>query len=64
MLTGHTSWDFYQNVSLTTLNVSITREQNKFDWSQQQDLQERPLLSYGPCQFPTLGLIVEREWYC
>lgn len=38
--------------------------QDKFDFSDTglQADREKLLLSYGPCQFPTLGLIVQREW--
>lgn len=36
--------------------------QTKFDWSV-HGVDDKPLLSYGPCQFPTLGLIVQRAWW-
>ena len=44
--------------------VSLVCLQDKFDFSDTglQADREKLLLSYGPCQFPTLGLIVQREW--
>jgi DNA topoisomerase-3 len=36
--------------------------QHRFDWAAGGLDGDRPLLSYGPCQFPALGLIVQRAW--
>eukprot|EP00798_Chlamydomonas_sp_ICE-L_P013708 gene13708-19601_t len=35
--------------------------QTRFNWVA-FGVKEKPLISYGPCQFPTLGLIVQRAW--
>ncbi|KAI7839931.1 hypothetical protein COHA_006325 [Chlorella ohadii] len=51
--------DLRIGASFTRLQTLLL--QNKFDWSEYaQD--GRVMLSYGPCQFPTLGLIVQRAW--
>jgi DNA topoisomerase III len=61
--------DARQEIDLR-IGASFTRLQtlmlqNRFDWSTHPATpaeKKSPLLSYGPCQFPTLGLIVQREW--
>ncbi|GAX84927.1 hypothetical protein CEUSTIGMA_g12348.t1 [Chlamydomonas eustigma] len=57
--------DARQEIDLR-IGASFTRFQtlllqSKFDW-QAAGMESQPLLSYGPCQFPTLGLIVQRAW--
>ena len=55
--------DLRIGASFTRLQTLLL--QNKFNWSaviQDPRLAEKMILSYGPCQFPTLGLIVQREW--
>ncbi|DBB17906.1 hypothetical protein WJX82_005956 [Trebouxia sp. C0006] len=51
--------DLRIGASFTRLQTLLL--QSKFDW-QANGVDERPLISYGPCQFPTLGLIVQRAW--
>lgn len=51
--------DLRIGASFTRLQTLLL--QNKFDWSNHA-VDGRVLLSYGPCQFPTLGLIVQRAW--
>ena len=42
--------------------LTETSVQERFNWQEGGLHEERPLISYGPCQFPTLGLIVQRQW--
>jgi DNA topoisomerase-3 len=58
--------DARQEIDLR-IGSSFTRLQTlllqRFDWSGVvQSNSDRVIVSYGPCQFPTLGLIVQREW--
>ncbi|CAK0738823.1 hypothetical protein CVIRNUC_001098 [Coccomyxa viridis] len=59
--------DARQEIDLR-IGASFTRFQtmllqDKFDWRPGGDEEEqRKVISYGPCQFPTLGLIVQRQW--
>lgn len=44
-------------------NQACCTLQEKFNWEEHGILDERPIFSYGPCQFPTLGLLVQRQWW-
>eukprot|EP00884_Botryococcus_braunii_P013362 jgi/Botrbrau1/22026/Bobra.0024s0040.1 len=54
--------DLRIGASFTRLQTLLL--QSKFDWQDARLEGEgaRKLISYGPCQFPTLGLIVQRAW--
>ncbi|PSC67305.1 DNA topoisomerase 3-alpha [Micractinium conductrix] len=52
--------DLRIGASFTRLQTLLL--QNKFQWGEYANAEGRVLLSYGPCQFPTLGLIVQRAW--
>ena len=51
--------DLRIGASFTRMQTLLLRD--RFDWSSQQGLNAK-VISYGPCQFPTLGLIVQRAW--
>jgi len=52
----------FQRMVLSFMLICVGNAQDKFDWVAGGLDNEKPLLSYGPCQFPTLGLIVQRAW--
>lgn len=59
--------DTRQEIDLR-IGASFTRLQSlllgrRFDWRPLLPPgREQMLISFGPCQFPTLGLIVQRMW--
>ncbi len=50
--------DLRVGASFTRFQTLLLQE--KFDWAAAG--LEKPIISYGPCQFPTLGIIVQRAW--